>query len=58
MTQQQLDDLNFLIEKGRQVTPSKLAVEEQRRSFAYGNAAFENHRITKQMIAEEAEATA
>lgn len=55
MTQQQLDDLAFLIEKGREVQPSRMAVEEQRRSFAFGNAAFENHLITREMIAEEAE---
>lgn len=29
--------------------------EEQRRSFAYGNAKIENARITKQMVADEAE---
>lgn len=29
--------------------------EEQRRSFAYGNAKIENARITKQMVNEEAE---
>ncbi len=29
--------------------------EEQRRSFAYGNAKIENARITKRMVNEEAE---
>jgi hypothetical protein len=29
--------------------------EEQRRSFAYGNTAFENDRITRDMIDREAE---
>jgi hypothetical protein len=29
--------------------------EEQRRSFAYGNTAFENERITRDMIDREAE---
>jgi hypothetical protein len=30
--------------------------EEQRRSFAYGNASIENDRVTKEMVAREAEA--
>jgi hypothetical protein len=29
--------------------------EEQRRSFAYGNTAFENDRITREMVNREAE---
>ncbi len=29
--------------------------ETQRQSFAFGNAAFENPRITKQMVEQEAE---
>lgn len=35
--------------------PSAEQREEQRRSFAYGNTAFENDRITRDMIDREAE---
>lgn len=39
--------------KTAKVTPEHR--EEQRRSFAYGNTAFENDRITRDMINREAE---
>ena len=39
--------------KAHPLTPQEQ--EEQRRSFAYGNAKIENARITKQMVDEEAE---
>jgi hypothetical protein len=50
--------LEVLIEAARSATPSLQQQEEQRRSFAYGNTAFENSLITRQMIDEQAEAIA
>jgi hypothetical protein len=50
--------LEMLIEAARSATPSAQQQEEQRRSFAYGNTAFENSLITRQMIDEQAEAIA
>ncbi len=50
--------LELLIEAARKVAPSPQEQEEQRRSFAYGNTAFENRLITRQMINEQAEAIA
>jgi hypothetical protein len=50
--------LELLIEAARSATPSLQQQEEQRRSFAYGNTAFENSLITRQMIDEQAEAIA
>lgn len=47
------EDLNYLIEKAKSVRMTPEEVAAQRRSFAYGNAAFENPRITREMIAEE-----
>lgn len=55
MTQQEKDALAFLIEEAKKVSMTKDQVAEQRRSFAYGNSAFENPMITKEMIREEAE---
>jgi hypothetical protein len=49
------DDLKKLIEIAKKVTPSAEHRELQRRSFAYGNTAFENSRITREMVDEEAE---
>jgi hypothetical protein len=37
------------------VTPTPEHREEQRRSFAYGNTAFENDRITREMVDQQAE---
>jgi len=48
-------DLDRLIALARRVTMSASEKEEQRRSFAYGNAGFENENITRQMIDEQAE---
>ncbi len=48
-------DLEKLIEMARRVTMSPDDVQEQRRSFAYGNAGFENPKITREMINEEDE---
>jgi hypothetical protein len=48
-------DLDRLIALARKVTMSARDREEQRRSFAYGNAGFENERITRRMVDEQAE---
>jgi len=48
-------ELDRLIALARKVTMSQRDAEAQRRSFAYGNAAFENPRITKEMVNEQAE---
>ena len=47
--------LSTLLEAAKRYTPSKEEREEQRRSFAYGNTAFENTLITRQMVDEEAD---
>jgi hypothetical protein len=49
------EDLKALIEAAKKVTPTPEHREEQRRSFAYGNTAFENARITREMIDRQAE---
>jgi hypothetical protein len=49
------DALKTLIEAAKKVHPSAKDREEQRRSFAYGNTAFENERITREMIDEQAD---
>jgi hypothetical protein len=49
-------NLEILIEAARKVRPSPDQEEEQRRSFAYGNTAFENSLITREMVDREAEA--
>jgi hypothetical protein len=49
------EELKALIEATREVRPSAKDREEQRRSFAYGNTALENKRITRAMIDEQAE---
>ena len=51
------DELKALIEASRKVLPSPQQREEQRRSFVYGNTAFENDRITRAMVDEQAEKT-
>jgi hypothetical protein len=50
--------LDLLIEAARKATQSPEQQEEQRRSFAYGNTAFENELITREMINRQAEAIA
>jgi hypothetical protein len=50
--------LESLIEAARRASPSPEQQEEQRRSFAYGNTAFENSLITREMVDEQAEAIA
>jgi hypothetical protein len=49
------DELKDLIEVAKRVKPSAEHREQQRRSFAYGNTAFENPRITREMIDQQAE---
>jgi hypothetical protein len=49
------EDLKKLIEIAKRVTTTPEHREEQRRSFAYGNTAYENGRITRKMIDEQAE---
>ncbi len=47
-------ELDRLIELARQVKMTATDTEAQRRSFAFGNAAFENPLITKEMVDSEA----
>ena len=47
--------LSTRLNVARLYTPSKEEREEQRRSFAYGNTAFENALITRRMVDEKAE---
>lgn len=49
------ESLKALLEAAKQAHPSPEQREEQRRSFAYGNTAFENARITREMVDEQAE---
>lgn len=47
-------ELKELIRRSRTVKMSRQEREQQRQSFAYGNAHIENRHVTKQMIAREA----
>ncbi len=49
------DDLKKLESIARSVKMTPQQQEAQRRSFAYGNAGFENERITRSMVDEQAE---
>ncbi len=49
------DALNALIEAAKKIQQTEQQQEQQRRSFAYGNTAFENADITRSMIDEQAE---
>lgn len=49
------NELKDLIEAAKKARPSPEQREQQRRSFAYGNAAFENELVTRAMIDREAE---
>ena len=51
-----VNKLRDLVDKARKVQMTDQQKEQQRRSFAYGNAAFENERVTREMVDEEAEA--
>ena len=43
-------DVDYLIEKARKYKMTEEEQEEQRKSFAYGNAVIENHNITRELI--------
>ena len=47
--------LQALIDAAKKIEPTPEHREEQRRSFAYGNTHFENKRITREMVNEQAE---
>lgn len=49
------DALKKLLEAARTIEPTPEQRELQRRSFAYGNTAFENSLITREMIDRQAE---
>jgi hypothetical protein len=46
--------LQSLVQHARNVQMTVGQQEEQRRSFAYGNTAFENENITREMVDQEA----
>ena len=48
-------DLTKLLEAAKSVPFSEAQREQQRRSFAYGNAKIENPRVTRQTVDEQAE---
>ncbi len=48
-------DIAILVEKARRITMSPKELEQQRRSFAYGNANIENGAVTKDVIEEVAD---
>jgi hypothetical protein len=48
--------LDKLVEAARRVKLSRRDQEEQRRSFAFGNANIENQRVTRETVDREAEA--
>lgn len=49
------NELKKLIDAAKRVEPTAEHREQQRRSFVYGNTSFENDRITRAMIDEQAE---
>jgi hypothetical protein len=49
------DSLQELLAAAKDVRSSSEQNEEQRRSFAYGNTAIENSRITRETVDREAE---
>lgn len=55
MVKRDNDALLELIERAKKVVMTEEQTTEQRRSFAYGNSAFENPAITKKIIDDEAE---
>ncbi len=48
-------EINVLLEKAKRITMSPAEREEQRRSFAYGNANIENEAVTRDVIEEVAD---
>ncbi|SHJ24649.1 hypothetical protein [Wenxinia saemankumensis] len=55
MSKDEQDALSYLVERAKQVTMTPAQEVAQRRSFAYGNSAFENPRITREMVDQQAE---
>jgi len=49
------DILKKLLQAAKTAKPSPEHREQQRRSFVYGNTAFENRLITREMVDQEAE---
>jgi hypothetical protein len=49
------NDLQYLIEKSKGVKMTPSEVEQQRRSFAYGNTNIENDRVTRSVVDEQAD---
>lgn len=49
------DELQQLIEAAKTVEMTPAQLEEQRRSFAFGNANIENQRVTRETVAKAAE---
>lgn len=47
-----MEKLEELVIRARKIVMNENQLQEQRRSFAYGNTHIENDRITKEMIAE------
>lgn len=46
--------ISVLIEMAKSVAVSDAHKDEQRRSFVYGNTAFENQKITEEMVKKQA----
>jgi hypothetical protein len=49
------DALKKLLEAAKTAKPTPEQLEQQRRSFVYGNTHFENELITREMVDREAE---
>jgi hypothetical protein len=49
------DSLKKLLEAAKAAKQTPAQMEAQRRSFVYGNTAFENNLITREMVDQEAE---
>jgi hypothetical protein len=49
------ENLRMLLEVAKKIEPTAEQRESQRRSFAFGNTAFENRLITREMIDRQAE---
>lgn len=48
-------DISILVEKAKRITMSPGEREQQRRSFAFGNANIENEAVTKDVIEQVAD---
>jgi hypothetical protein len=55
MTTKKQADLTSLLDQARRVQMSPADKEEQRRSFAFGNANIENERVTRETVNKQAE---